>query len=236
MQTPEGLTASHDRELIRLTIETGDGENRFSPEMTRWLTGLLDGPPAEARVLVVDAQGVNFCLGPKPAALTDQTVRELGTSLAGLNRALARTSLITIAQIDGVAAGFGVGLACLPDFTIAGDSASFVLPEVIHNLTPALVLSWLPEYVGPKTAAWLTLTGLPVDAQQAVALGLASRAVPSPELDTEVTGLVGHLNGLEQSTVSEIKRFLRDRQGLPLRGAEDLAIERMGAWADRATT
>jgi methylglutaconyl-CoA hydratase len=235
MSTPVGLHVAIRDQVIRISIATEDGENRFSPDMISWLTEMLASPPPETRVLRIKAHGNSFCLGPVPASRSGQTVRQLGDSIAELNRAFIGTELITIAQVDGVAAGFGIGLACLPDITAASERASFVLPEVIHDLTPALVLSWFIESVGTKTATWMALTGKPIDAERARALGLTSATFPYLRMDSLTEDLIEHILSLNPATVAEIKHYLRDRRGLPFADAAELAVARMSSWAERLT-
>jgi len=230
---PNGLRADFDGTTIRVEFDTEDGENRLSPDMMKWTTELLLTPPEGARVLVLSAVGSAFCLGPKRAADAGQTVHDLGLSIATFNQAMRETELVTIAQVDGTAAGFGVGVACLPDITIGGDDASFVLPEVMHDLTPALVLSWLVDVTGPKTSRFLALSGLSIGVDRAHAVGLVDMVVSSAALTEETEQLVEHLMTMAPATVSEIKRFIRDRRGLSSPDAEVLAIERMSAWDER---
>lgn len=230
---PKGLKAEHEGRRVLVRIASEDRENRISPDMMTWLTDLLQDPPESARVLTLSAEGPVYCLGPTPAGVVGQSVRDLGRSIASFNRAMIESELITIAEVNGIAAGFGVGLACLPDITIGGDNASFVLPEVLHDLTPALVLSWLQDLVGPKTSRFLAVTGLPLDVGRAHQLGLVDLVVSSDNLESETDRLVAHVMTLAPATVHEIKTFARDRRGLSREDAEVLAIARMSAWNER---
>ena len=70
-----------------------------------------------------------------------------------LHQALRSSPLVTIAEIHGDAAGFGVGLIAACDVAIAVSDAHFSFPEVGINLAPALVLAWLPRVVDERVSA-----------------------------------------------------------------------------------
>lgn len=235
MAERDGVEIRSERGVVHLTIDTGTDENRLSPAAVSVMTDVFSDPPRGARVARISARGPAFCLGPQPPT-GGRTVRELGADLLAFNRALVVSDLVTVAEVGAPAAGFGVGVACLPDVTIAGKSATFVLPEVRQDLSPALVLSWLPEVVGQKTATWLALSGRPLGASAAATLGLVSLTVSDADLVAEVDAVIEEMLGMNDETVREIKRFLRDRRGLLRHGAEELAIERMGRWAERRRT
>lgn len=228
---PTGLVVTADAGVVRVLLDNGD-QNRVSPDMVAWLTAVLDVPPAWCRIVLIASTGPSFCLGPVPASAPER-VRDLGEALAGFNEALTSTRVVTIAAIDGVAAGFGVGLASLPDITIAGTDARWVLPEVKVGLTPALVLSWLVDLIGPKAATFMALTGIEVGVERALDLGLASQVAESGSLNDEVDTLIGRLSSFDSDGLLEVKRYLVDRRGKVPREAVDLAIERMGDWAVR---
>jgi enoyl-CoA hydratase/carnithine racemase len=95
---------------------------------------------------------------------------------------LARTAenmeQITIAAVNGLALGAGMGLCMLCDFRILSEKAYFGIPEAAVGLfytwgcTPRLV-----RLVGPAWAKDLIMTCRNVDAQEAMRIGLAHRVV-----------------------------------------------------------
>jgi methylglutaconyl-CoA hydratase len=213
-------------------IDTGDGENRLSPNMLDRLASTLETPPEGTHVLHLAARGPAFCLGPRPP-VGGMPPRDLLSLLIRFNRALRDSHLVTVAEIDGTAAGFGVGVAALADLTFAGDAASLRLPEVENDVLPALVLSWLTETVGIKAAAAMALTARALGPTEAAAVGLVTEACPTGELRRRVDDAVSNLAGMSPATVAEIKRYLRDRRSLDVRDAEELALERSVAWLER---
>src|SRR5678815_3236672 len=76
-----------------------------------------------ARVLHIRAEGEAFCLGRERAGRDEAAIRAEVTRLIALKRAVMTSPLITVAEVQGDAAGFGLGLAVLCDFTVVADTA-----------------------------------------------------------------------------------------------------------------
>ena len=121
--------------------------NLFTLDACRALTLLLLAPPEGAHVLRLRTAGDAFCLGRDRGAATPAQVRT-ETVLVDLMRALRRTRLVTVVEVQGDAAGFGAGSGGLRRGRRA--TARFSFPEVGIGLAPALVLAWLPRVVGER--------------------------------------------------------------------------------------
>ncbi|QZS56991.1 crotonase/enoyl-CoA hydratase family protein [Rhodococcus opacus] len=85
-----------------------------------------------------------------------------------------------IAAVEGKALGGGFELALVCDLIVASDNAQFGLPEVKRGLVAAAggVLR-LPRKLPSAIAMELALTGEPIGADRAAALGLVNRVVPA---------------------------------------------------------
>jgi enoyl-CoA hydratase/carnithine racemase len=170
-------------------------DNLYSLDVCRRLVEVLEHPPEGAHVLRLRAAGDSFCLGRERGGTTPAEVRTEAEVLVTLMRALRRTRLVTVAEVQGDAAGFGVGLAAACDVAVALESARFSFPEVGIGLAPALVLAWLPRVVGEREAFWLTATGEKISAARAVELGLVNATAGSAEelrkqTDERITALI----------------------------------------------
>jgi 2-(1,2-epoxy-1,2-dihydrophenyl)acetyl-CoA isomerase len=97
--------------------------------------------------------------------------------------ALHRTTKPTIAAVDGVAVGAGMNLALGCDVAIASTRARFSEIFVRRGLTVDFGGTWLlPRVVGLQRAKELSLSGRIVEAEEALAIGLAVEVVPPDEL------------------------------------------------------
>ena len=84
-----------------------------------------------------------------------------------------------IAAINGIAAGGGTEIAIACDFRIVSDRASFLLPENQLGVIPASgACSRLTQMIGLGRLKEMVIAALPIDAQRAYDIGLATRVVP----------------------------------------------------------
>ena len=160
-------------------------DNLLTVELCAELTELLLRPPPGTHVLRLRAAGEVFCLGRERAGSTPGELRSETQTLVALHRALRDTPLVTIAEVHGDAAGFGVGVLAACDVSVAVSDASLWFPEIGIDLAPALVLAWLPRIVGERQAFWLTATGEPISAARGLELGLLNDVVSSREALTK---------------------------------------------------
>lgn len=180
--------------LMTITLDRPERLNALSQQMMLELKALLDRLRGETatRVVLIRATGRAFCCGvefsPEEMARRYEAPERSNERLWQLFgqdflRTLEQLEQITIAAVQGAAVGGGFCLAMGCDFRLAAEEASFSLPEA--NL--GLFLSWgatprLTALVGPAKAKELIMTGAPVSAREALAMGLCNHVVPADEL------------------------------------------------------
>lgn len=97
--------------------------------------------------------------------------------------AVARIPKPVVAAVTGYALGGGCELALCADFRIAGANAKLGQPEILLGLIPgAGGTQRLARLVGPSRAKDLIFTGRQVKADEALAIGLVDRVVPTEEV------------------------------------------------------
>lgn len=105
---------------------------------------------------------------------------------SGLTEAVAdleRLEKPTIAAITGYALGGGLELSMGADFRYLGEGAHVGQPEVKLGLLPgAGGTQRLARIVGPQRCKEICMTGRHVDAQEALAIGLADKVAPDDEV------------------------------------------------------
>jgi len=104
----------------------------------------------------------------------------LGSSVQSAVNAVARIPKPVVAAITGYALGGGCELALAADVRFAAENAQLGQPEVLLGIIPgAGGTQRLSRLVGPSRAKELIFTGRFVKADEALAMGLVDRVVPS---------------------------------------------------------
>jgi enoyl-CoA hydratase/carnithine racemase len=136
----------------------------------------LDARP-ELRAAVLTGAGGTFSAGMDLKAFLRGELPVAGDrGFAGITRRAARKPLL--AAVEGAALGGGLEIVLSCDLVVASGTASFGLPEVRRSLVAgAGGLVRLPRRIPYHLAMELALTGEPVAAERAAALGLVNRVV-----------------------------------------------------------
>lgn len=114
---------------------------------------------------------LKFWRGVRDPRAVREAGREVFSHLAGL-------PIPTIAAINGHVIGDGLALALACDLRFASDRATFRLPEAAYGFIPGWgTVRELITLVGRARAAELLLTGRPLDASGARAIGLVNDVV-----------------------------------------------------------
>ena len=105
-----------------------------------------------------------------------------------------RLSKPVVAAINGYALGGGCELAMAADVRLAAENARFGQPEINLGIIPgAGGTQRLPRLIGKGYAKLLVLGGDPIDAQEALRIGLVQRVVPAGRLLEEAHALAAKL-------------------------------------------
>ncbi len=152
------------------------------------------------RVITITGAGKAFCAGgdiAEFAAGLDRSSRLLKrmTLLAhGAMSRLARSRKPSLAIVNGVAAGGGIGIALGADLAVAAESAKFNLAYSGLGVSPDNSTSfYLPRLIGLRRAMEMALLNRVLSAQEAVAWGLINRAVPDDDLEAQAAGIAARL-------------------------------------------
>jgi methylglutaconyl-CoA hydratase len=156
----------------------------------------LDG---SVRAVVIRGAGKDFCAGADLEELLASATQgaeeneRAAARLGAVFSAIRRLPRPVVAVVHGRALAGGAGLATACDLVIAGASAQFGYPEIQRGFVPAMVMTMLRRVAGEKRAFDLVATGRLITAAEALDLGLVSRVVPDPSLESTAAELVGHL-------------------------------------------
>lgn len=112
----------------------------------------------------------------------------------GLAERLERLPKPTIAAINGLCYGGGLEVALGCDVRVASETAAFATPEGKLGIIPGGgATQRLPRIVGRGWGMHMLLMGEPIDAQQALAIGLVTKLTAPEALLEEVQAMAEHL-------------------------------------------
>jgi len=160
-----------------------------------------------ARVLRIRARGKVFCTGRERAGRDAVAIHKEAARLIDFKRALRTSPLISVAEVQGDAFGFGFGLAIVCDFVYVADSASLGFPEMRFGLAPAAIMAYLGEYALPRFAFPLVLFGDPISPQHALQIGLISQVCPAGRLAADADALIERILHLDPNAARNCKEF-----------------------------
>jgi enoyl-CoA hydratase len=121
-----------------------------------------------------------------------------------------------IAAVNGAALAGGCEIMLSCDLVVAVEGAKFGIPEVKRGLMAAAGgLIRLPKRIPPAIALELALTGDPIDAPRALALGLVNRVVPAASLMDEALALATTIADNAPLAVRASKRVMKEAGELP---------------------
>jgi 2-(1,2-epoxy-1,2-dihydrophenyl)acetyl-CoA isomerase len=190
-----------DNELIEtvadgvatLTLNRPERLNALSAPI---LDGLLEalsrlGADSAVGAVVLTGAGRAFCAGGDVKRMAgepdERNAPDAVEKLRGrmeVSRLLHEMPKPTIAMVNGPAAGAGLAMALACDLRIAGESARFVTAFAKVGFSGDFGGSYfLSKLVGTGKARELYFTAEPLDAAQALALGIVNRVVPDAELE-----------------------------------------------------
>lgn len=221
-----GLRLDLDGERATITLARPEKLNAQDPVMWETLAAIGETLPEQVRVVVIRGEGRAFsagldrafftaehvdgrpgigALGTLPDAEADQVIANFQAAFSWLRD----PSRVTIAAVQGHAIGAGFQLALACDIRIVADDASFRMAETTLGIVPDLGGTFLlVRAVGYARAVELCLSGRPLLADEAVAAGLALRAVPAAELDSTVDELAGALIVAPRAAATETLALL----------------------------
>lgn len=187
--TYEQITEERRDDVVVLTLHRPERLNAWTPRMTGELVQAIDAAESDPGVgaIVVTGAGRGFCAGADiEATFQAQLDGDATAATPETDRdwvALVRSTKPIVAAVNGVALGVGLTMILPFDRIVASDRAWFSLRFVRMGLVPELASSsFLPQRVGLGAASDLMLSGRMVEAEEALALGLADEVVPHDDL------------------------------------------------------
>jgi len=186
---------------------------------------------ASVKAVVIGGSEKAFAAGADIDEFGDQeTARTIGAAFRDAFDAVAAIPRPVIAAIRGYALGGGLELAMACDLRVASDNVRVGQPEILLGIVPgAGGTQRLARLVGPARAKDLIWSGRQVRADEALAIGLVDKVVPSDEVEHVARRWAGELATGAVVAMGLAKRAIDDGLGRPLGDGLDIEAR---AWAD----
>jgi enoyl-CoA hydratase/carnithine racemase len=200
--------------------------NLLTEPVLRRVADALEELGSGARAAVLDSEGRSFCAGADFRSSDAVDPTENGGFAARTGAFYVQAARIyespvpVVAAVQGAAIGAGLGLALACDVRVVGEAGWFQANFVRLGIHPGFALSTvLPALVGPGRAAEIFLTGRRVGAEEALAIGLASRGVAAGgELEAALE-IAGQIAAGAPLAVAATRATLRRGLGASVRAA-----------------
>jgi enoyl-CoA hydratase len=163
-----------------------------------------DDPACEA-VILDHAQGRGFCAGGDVAMVRRSALEDGGAAGRAFFHAEYRMNHLlftypkpTVAFMDGVTMGGGVGLALPCRYRVATGNTLFAMPEGAIGLFPDVGAGWYLSRLKWRYGQFLALTGARLDGAECLHLGLATRFIPAERLAEVKAALIDQPHNVDR--------------------------------------
>lgn len=233
----------HAGGIATITLNRPQAANGMDVDLMRSLhaAALRCHREPRVRVVILRGAGLHFCAGGDVRQFAAQGeglgdfLKEVTAYLQMAVATLIRLQAVVIAEVHGYAAGGGgLGLVCAADVVIAGRSARFLAGATRVGMAPdggASVI--LPRLVGFRRAMDLLLGNRPIDAEEALRIGLVTRVVEDDALAAETVRTAEELAAGAPKALAATKRLLWNGLGVELALPEEArTVSELSATAD----
>lgn len=186
------IFTSIDHHAGRIRLNRPKALHALNHEMCDTMLAALEAwrENADVHAILIDhAEGRGFCAGGDIRMIAESSAGDGAAARAffateyRLNHRLFTYAKPTIAFMDGVTMGGGVGISQPCKIRIATENTRFAMPETAIGLFPDVGGGWYLSRLPGRIGQYLALTGARLDGSDMLALGLATHLLPAATLD-----------------------------------------------------
>src|SRR5512146_2294604 len=210
-----------DDKVAIVTLNRPDVRNAINDAMRAQLVAAFERVAADeaVRAMVLTGRGKGFCAGGDISGMKERLTAPAGQVAYNGWRRQGQThrsvALLhgmpkpVVAAVNGAAAGLGCDMALACDFIVASDAAMFTMSFVKRGLvSDGGGMYFLPRRVGLPKAKELIFTGRSVDANEALAIGLADRVTSADTLVADAAAWARELGQGSSASIAFSKAIL----------------------------
>jgi enoyl-CoA hydratase len=234
----ETLIYREDGAVATIQLNRPQKKNSFNAQMRQEMENLLHDLARRTgiRAVVVTGGDEIFCAGADISEIEGTNSAESAYQHARefqlLFDQVESLPQPVIAAVSGYALGGGCELALAADFRIASETTRFGLPEIKIGAFPGGGgTQRLTRLIGAAKAKEMILTGDPITAQEALAVGLVMKVVSVGKCLEEATNLAVKLAALPRLALQASKMLINRSQELDLATGLEFEARTFGALA-----
>lgn len=207
----------------RITLARPEKRNALDRQMADEIAQALESLASEpeTRVILIDAEGEDFCAGADLDALESlldadrEAQLDDARALGRVFTSIRQLPIPVVAAVRGRALAGGAGLATACDIVLAHPNATFAYPEVRIGFMPAMVMTILRRIIPERQAFDLAITGRSVTAGEAEKLGLVSRVLAGEQFGSQVDEICQTIAKSPPEAVRRTKKLFYELEGRP---------------------
>ncbi len=212
------LRVSRAGNIVKITLTRTRNGNALSNSMLEGVTGLYNSLAKDPTVfqIILDAEGKFFCTGMDlsssgSTASDDKSIKdEYYNKVEGLFASIMNSPQTTIAAIDGLCFGGGVGLAFACDIRLVSPKARFTMTEIKLGLSPATISRQMVREWGISFAREAMLSGREVTPEELKSVGAVHGIASSADgLDQLIAEYLHRLRNCAPRSAAAIKELSR---------------------------
>ncbi|MEM7126036.1 MAG: enoyl-CoA hydratase [Chloroflexota bacterium] len=213
----EKIIAEKDDHIGWLTFNQPEKRNAVSLEMWQAVPTVLEAFEADPDIRVIVLKGAGTKAFVAGADISEfekmrnsaENVQFYNQESGRANRILCAVNKPTIAMIQGVCVGGGVGITLNCDMRIASEDSRFAIPAAKLGLGYGHDgLKQLVDVVGPAYAKEIFYTARLFSANEALGMGLINRVVPTNVLEEYVRDYCSSIAQNAPLTINSVKKIV----------------------------
>lgn len=174
------------------------------------------GADPQVRAIVLNGSGRTFCAGNDIGEFlrleTTAQARDYFLDLVlPAMEAIVSCPVPVISAVRGPAVGGGCEIVLVSDLAVAGNSATFRLPEARIGVWPTVFAAAAPYTLTHKAASHVALTTSELDSATALRHGLVHDIVDDDQVDATATQLATTIAGGSRDAIARTKQFTTAR-------------------------
>ena len=201
--------------IFTITFNRPNKKNAITAAMYQAMADALKEAEgdAEVRAILLTGSPEIFTAGNDLEDFLKNPPQKRNSPVYQFMRNLSQATKPVIAAVSGPAVGIGTTLLMHCDFVYAADNAKFSMPFAKLGLCPEFSSSMLlPQIAGYQRAAEKLMLGEAFSAQEACAMGLVNKVLPTAELFAFAQVQAAKLAALPTSSLRATKHLMKGKQ------------------------